>query len=68
MDAPQKEECCKPQECGLCRSHRKCCGGKALMAVVLLLLGGVIGYLMGNPGYYGGYRACPMGVISGAPR
>ena len=57
-EEPKKEGCHS-------RGHHCCCG-KAIAALVLLLLGGVIGYLMGRCSLlcdkkgYGMMSACPM--------
>lgn len=41
-----------------CKTGCGCCCGKAIKALVLLLLGGVIGFLMGRSGWHRGY--CPL--------
>jgi hypothetical protein len=67
-----KEESGKGCSCGSgggcgCGSGCRCCGGKAIKALVLLLVGGILGYLVG--GHCAGYRSmCPMaGMTSSAP-
>ena len=54
-----KQECCKEETC--CRPTKCCCGPKILAVAVLLLLGGIIGYLMGTRGgyYYHGHYGMP---------
>lgn len=42
------EEATKADEKGCCGTGKKCCGGKALAALALLLVGGVGGYLAGR--------------------
>jgi len=52
------ESCCSTKGCG---SGCGGCGSKMIMALVLLLLGGVIGYLMGAHCRMGrGMMGCPM--------
>ena len=43
-----KPRCSDGPSCG-----SRCCGSKALMVLILVLLGGIIGYLMGSHGSYG---------------
>ena len=50
----------KPEEKKCCGIHCSCCVCKAIKAVVLLLLGGVIGFFIGRCGS----RMCP---VSGGP-
>jgi hypothetical protein len=52
---------------GCCGSGCHCCGGKAVKTLVLLLIGGIIGYLLG--GHCAFKKGCPMmgGTMSGAP-
>jgi hypothetical protein len=51
---------------GCCSGHGRCCGGKMIGALILLLLGGVIGYLVG--GHCSGYKAgCPYTSMMSAP-
>ena len=63
------KECCKSDsecECGC--SGKSCCSGKAIVALILLLVGGVLGYVLGNchsmkHGYMmKGMMNCPMGA------
>jgi hypothetical protein len=43
----EKKDCCGSSGgCG-CGAHR-CCGGKAALVLVLLLIGGLIGYAVGH--------------------
>jgi len=51
----EKEGCCKSSGCG-CGGHR-CCAGKAAFVLVLLLLGGLIGYGVGR--CHSHHMACP---------
>jgi hypothetical protein len=55
-----KEEGCCGSGCG-CGRH--CCGGKAALVLVLLLIGGLIGYAIGHC-HSGRWAHCP---YSGAP-
>ena len=59
MENEKKPEgsCCSNQGCGSCGCR---CGVKLIAAVVLLLLGGVIGYLMGSHCARRMAMACPM--------
>jgi hypothetical protein len=52
----EKECCCKEEKkpCG-CGGGKSCCGCKVAIAIILFLLGGVIGYLKGM------HCRCPMG-------
>ena len=57
----EKESCCTSGGCG-----KGCCAGKAAFALVLLLIGGLIGYAIGHRGLcHGMMSPCPMGM--GAP-
>jgi hypothetical protein len=47
---------------GGCGSGCKCCGGKAIKALVLLLVGGLVGYCLGS--HCMGKKMCPMGMSS----
>ncbi len=64
-----KESCCT-SESG-CGCGRRCCGGKAALVLVLLLIGGLIGYGIGHCG--GGrwahcpFSAAPMGAPQATP-
>jgi hypothetical protein len=63
----EKEDCCGSSgSCG-CGGHR-CCSGKAALVLVLLLIGGLIGFCIGRHHSYGcGFHYgmnCP---IMGAP-
>jgi len=42
-----KESCCESSGKG-CGCGKGCCAGKAAFALVLLLIGGIIGYFMGH--------------------
>ena len=59
----QKDEGCSCGSRGSCGCH---CGIKVIMAIVLLLLGGVIGFLMGKScmGRYGYASMCPMPIAT----
>lgn len=46
-DPNKKEECCQESCCGSSGGCR-CCGGKIAKILVLLLVGGVIGYFAGR--------------------
>lgn len=62
-DANQTKECCGGK--GGCRCR---CGGKLIAAIVLLLLGGVIGYLGGTRcGMHKMHCAMSMGGAMSAP-
>jgi hypothetical protein len=50
-DTSKKEN--KPRCSGGPGCGSRCCGSKALMVLILVLLGGIIGYLMGSHGSYG---------------
>ncbi len=63
-----KEGCCG-SGCGC--GHHRCCGGKLALVLVLLLIGGLIGYGIGHCGG-GRWAHCPisgssMGVAQTAP-
>jgi len=59
----EKESCCESGgSCGCC--GRRCCSGKAAFVLVLLLIGGLIGYGMGR--CHGSHWACPYSSM-GAP-
>jgi hypothetical protein len=46
---------------GGCGHGKSCCAGKTAFALVLLIIGGLIGYGIGHCGYrHGGY--CPMAM------
>ncbi|MCX5788890.1 MAG: hypothetical protein NTX64_10360 [Elusimicrobia bacterium] len=54
------------KSCG-CEKRRGCCGCKCAIAFILFLLGGVIGYLIGESG---GHKRCgmmPMHMGMGMP-
>jgi hypothetical protein len=57
-DKKDSEECCSSGGCG---SGCGGCGAKMVMAIVLLLVGGIIGYLMGvHCGMHRMGMGCPM--------
>jgi hypothetical protein len=58
-EGSEKEGCCSGHGCG-------CCGGKAIKMLIILLLGGVIGYIAGSrcPYHHG---ACPMPMTNTQP-
>lgn len=62
-DNKTEEKCCSKGGCG---GHCGC-GAKMILAVVLLLLGGIIGYLMGS--HCGLHRGmgCPYSMSIPAP-
>jgi hypothetical protein len=61
--AEMKEESGKSCSCG---GGCGCCGGKAIKALVLLLVGGILGYLVGA--HCAGRSMCPMsGMTMSAP-
>jgi len=67
MDKDKKvegeEACCSGGSCG-----SGCgCGIRVIAAVVLLLLGGIIGYLMGAHCGYHKYAGCPFTMANPAP-
>jgi len=73
-EAKGKEECCESSgACGCggggcgggCGKGRSCCAGKAAFAIVLLLVGGLIGYGIGH--CHRGSNYCPMGMMQAAP-
>ncbi len=45
-EGSEKKGCCGSSGCG-CGGHR-CCGGKTALALVLLLIGGLIGFGIGH--------------------
>jgi hypothetical protein len=49
-----------------CGCGRGCCAGKAAFALVLLLIGGLIGFAIGHRcgGYHCMVSPCPMGGMS----
>ena len=57
---PNKEE----GKSGCCGSgsEKCCCCGKAVKALILLLVGGLIGYFIGHCG--GMKRGCPVGMMT----
>jgi len=60
MEENKKEECCdsKGGSCG-----KGCCAGKAAFALVLLLIGGLIGFAIGHCGMcHKMMPPCPMGM------
>ncbi|MFN0118073.1 MAG: hypothetical protein ACKVQC_07280 [Elusimicrobiota bacterium] len=63
-----KNECCAKSGCGSKGGCRKsCCGAKALLVVMLFLLGGVIGYLMGTRCSSSRYADCKKAMMSACP-
>jgi hypothetical protein len=58
----KKEECCEASGGGC---GKGCCAGKAAFALVLLLIGGLIGYALGRGGLCHKMMPCPMAM--GAP-
>ena len=60
MENKEEKECCKTGSCGCGKS---CCCARGLAAVVLLLLGGIIGYLIGGNCHGKGWK-CPMMPMS----
>jgi hypothetical protein len=65
----KKEECCDSKGGG-CGCGKGCCAGKAAFALVLLLIGGLIGYALGRGGLcHKMMPPCPisMGAPMGAP-
>ena len=55
----KKEECCDSKGCGCC--GKGCCAGKAAFALVLLVIGGLIGYALGRGGWcHRMMPPCPM--------
>jgi len=59
----KKEECCDTKGCGCGKS---CCAGKAAFALVLLVIGMLIGYALGRGGWcHRMMPPCPMSA--GAP-
>jgi hypothetical protein len=52
----EKESCCSSGKG--CGCGKGCCAGKAAFALILLLIGGLIGYFVGHCGMHRGY--CPM--------
>ena len=67
----KKEECCESKECGCDKGGCKgCCAGKAAFALVLLVIGGLIGFAIGRGGLcHKMMPPCPMsmGAPMGAP-
>ena len=60
----KKEECCDSKGGSCC--GKSCCAGKAAFALVLLLIGGLIGYALGRCGMcHKMMPPCPMSM--GAP-
>jgi hypothetical protein len=60
----EKGSCCTSG--GGCGCGKGCCAGKAAFALVLLLIGGLIGFAIGHRGYcHSMMSPCPMGM--GAP-
>ena len=57
MDTPEN----KSEGKGCCTSTSKCCGCKAVAAVVLLLVGGIIGFFCGRRC---GMKMCPVSGMS----
>ena len=57
MDANQEGKEAGGKGCGCGGGHRGCCGAKALLVVLLFLVGGIIGYLMGQ---HCGHRHRPL--------
>jgi len=56
-EGSEKEGCCGSSgSCG-CGGHR-CCGGRAALALVLLLIGGLIGFGIGHC-HSARYGGCP---------
>ena len=61
----KKEECCETSGGG-CGCGKGCCAGKAAFALVLLLIGGLIGFAIGRGGLCHKMMApCPM-VMGGS--
>ncbi len=60
-DKSGKESCCETSSgsCG-CGGKKSCCGGKAALALVLLLIGGLVGYGIGH--CHAGRMACHYGA------
>jgi hypothetical protein len=59
-----EESCCSSGHgCGGCGG----CGCRAILAVLLLLVGGLIGYVMGTHCGMHRYMSCPMGMSIPAP-
>jgi hypothetical protein len=66
VEGTEKEGCCgSAGSCG-CGGHR-CCGGKAALVLVLLLIGGLIGYAVGHCHSYRMGCSYPMGGHMEAP-
>ena len=64
----KKEECCETSGggCGSGGCGKGCCAGKAAFALILLLIGGLIGFALGRGSFCHKMMAsCPMGM--GAP-
>ncbi len=59
MESNKEEGCCSSG------SGKCCCYGKAVKALILLLIGGVIGYFFGHCG--GMRRGCPMSGMMTPP-
>ena len=51
---------------GCCSSGCGCCGGRAVKALILLLVGGIIGYLIGGHCAYMHKGACPTAMSTPA--
>jgi hypothetical protein len=65
----KKEECCESSKGG-CGCGKGCCAGKAAFALVLLVIGGLIGFAVGRGGLcHRMMPPCPMamGMPGGAP-
>lgn len=55
---------------GGCAGHKSCCAGKSALVLVLLLVGGLIGYAMGHCSARRSmcaYAPCPMGAYTATP-
>jgi hypothetical protein len=50
---------------GCCGSGCRCCGAKAVKALVLLLIGGIVGYLIGGHCMF--KKGCPMMPMGNPP-
>ena len=51
----ESKKCCSGSKCSSGNSR---CGSKTIMAIVLILLGWICGYLMGSGGCGGKYLSC----------
>ena len=56
----KKEECCASSGGGCGCGPKSCCAGKMAFALVLLLIGGLIGYFVGH--CHRGMMNCPMAM------